>query len=821
MNPLLETALEFLANGIAPVPVAADGTKRPALKGWKQYMAQRPTVHDVHEWFGEIRGGAGLGIGIITGAVSGNLEMAEIEGRAGGVQAVLDLSVLANSSGLGEVWEAVCNGWVERSPSGGIHWFYRLTDGPVPGNQKIAKLDPKTVLAETRGEGGFVVTSPSAGYVHETGQSWDRLAGGPETVPALTMEERDAFLSILATLAPPAPEPAGPDPDAFINTPANERPRNADGGISPLDDFEARTDWADILVGWTLVFTHGRTRYWRRPGKRLGISATTGNAQDRDRLYVFTTSTEFEADTPYTKGGAYAVMHHGGDHKAAAAQLKKDGFGKTPPPKQRDVQPAPQPAPMVGAGFDGNLATVHDIAERRQPERTLEQSDDGNALALIETHGSVIRYSPERDKWLHWTGNVWTWQPKGGGTVRELAKQIARNLADRDTNDVKHKKYSLSAVGISNMLTQARTDPRVTVRMDDLDSHPWELNTPGGIINLQTGQLMSPDPSRLHTRLTSCTPDFSADRTVWEAFLADAFPGNGELIAYMQRLIGYSSVGKVEAHVLPFCFGDGGNGKGATLEAIAGILGDYATSAPSGFLMAKKFESHSTEIADLAGARFVLCSEINKDDKFDEAKVKLLTGGDTLKARFMAKDFFTFTPTHHLWLMGNHRPDVEAGGDGFWRRLRLIPFIHKVPDDRIIPDLQQILIREHGPAILAWIAEGAAAYARDGLMEPDQVKAATAAYAAEMDSVGRFLDDECWTGPAAAQMSVRVSQLRAAYESWCQENGDVPMTGRAFTAQLQAHGIETGRNAPRLKGARMYGGVGLRAKDDGAGRAER
>lgn len=801
MNPLLETAITFDRHGIAAVPVAEDGTKRPALRHWKQFQTARPDPADFPAWF------TGTGIGIITGAVSGGLEMAEIEGRTGGAEIITDLSILANSSGIGDIWERVCRGWVERSPSGGIHWFYRITDAPVPGNTKIAKISAKIVLAETRGEGGFVVTAPSHGYVHETGTPWTVLTGGPGSIPELTMEERDAFLSVLRTLQPQEPRIPAPDPGAFINTPAFEPPRNTDGGISPLDDYEQKTDWKDILTGWTMVFQHGRTRYWRRPDKRLGVSATTGHAEDRDRLYVFSSSTEFQTETPYTKQGAYAVLHHGGDHKAAAAALMKKGFGKKPPEKSRPINR--DTAPMSGAETVGNLATVTDISERRKPERTLEQTDDGNALALIDDYGSAIRYAPERGRWLYWTGNRWTWQPPDGGMVRELAKRVARQLPEGDGND-RHKKYSLSAVGISNMLSQARTDERIAVQINDLDAHPWELNTPDGIINLKTGELLPPDPRKLHTRMTSCVPDFSADQTFWLNFLSAAFPGNAELIGYMQRLFGYSAVGKVEAHILPFCHGGGGNGKGVTLETIAGILGDYATSAPNGFLMAQPFPGHSTEIADLAGARFVICSEVNKKDKFDEAKVKLLTGGDTLKARFMRQDYFKFTPTHHLWLMGNHQPAVEAGGDGFWRRLRLIPFLHKVPDDEVIPDLQEILIRDHGPAVLAWIAQGAALYAADGLQEPVQVKAATAAYEAEMDTVGRFLDEECHTGPAAENMSVRVSQLRAAYESWCQENGETPMQGRAFTAQLTGHGIQTGKRG--TNGVRLYGGIGLKAE---------
>lgn len=845
MNPLLQTALEFAAAGISAVPVAADGSKRPAGE-WKQYQQQRATEPELYGWFAD---GRPLGVGLITGAVSGNLEMTEVEGAA--AHHLPELAELATQAGIGDLWNRLLDGWLEVSPSGGLHWFYRLTE-PVQGNRKIARTAARETLAETRGEGGFVVTAPSAGRVHPTGQPWVRVAGGPATMPTITPEERDHFHAILSTLNEEPPEPARQQP-------AGERTPTAGlDGTSPLDDYELQTDWTQILPpeGWTLVFTRGSTRYWRRPGKSTGISATTGNADDRDRLYVFSSATEFEPETPYTKAGAYAVLHHGGDHTKAATHLRGEGYGAprlvdtapaatvlTPPEgtswpaatptnttplfaapaEAPDTTPTPGTAPN-GTGpaqtatapatatptttTEGALATVTEL----RPRTTATQAftDDGNAALLVAEHGHELRYNPDRGRWLHWNGHAWKWQPRGGGMARELAKDSIRNIDVRGNNDArKHQAKSLSASGITNMLLQAETDTRVAVTLEELDARPWELNTPGGTIDLRTGQLQPADPTHLHTRTTAVTPDFDADPTLWRRFLADTFQDDA-FTAYMQRLIGYSVVGEVREHLLPFCFGSGGNGKGVLLETIAAVLGDYATTTGNDFLMAKPFQEHSTEIAELAGARFVICSEVNEDDKFDEAKTKRLTGGDRLTARFMRQDFFNFTPTHHLWLMGNYQPGVDSGGDSFWRRLRLIPFTHTVPEERVIVDLQRILAADHGPAVLAWIAAGAAQYAASGLQEPDTVRAATADYASAMDTVGRFLEEECITGPAAAHMTVRVTQFRHAYESWCRANGETPIQGRPLATHLKRHGILVGRDAPKgPNGVRQYGNIGL------------
>ncbi|AYN58133.1 DNA primase/polymerase [Arthrobacter phage Judy] len=817
----LEAAKELAAAGLSVGPVMTDGTKRPA-GGWKEYQTLRASTTKLHEWFAQ----ANQGIGIITGTISGNLEMAEVEGR--GADRLPEIAQLATDTGLADLWARLCAGWLEQSPSGGWHWFYKISypEGfKFPGNTKLAKAANKETLAETRSEGGFVVVAPSAGTVHPTGKPWVRVAGGPSTIPTITPDEREAFHALLGTLNEYTPEVTQ---QAFSVTTTQRDPLE---GTTPGDDFENKTTWADILqpAGWTKLFTSGRTTYWRRPGKTLGMSATTGNAEDRDRLYVFTSSTEFEQETPYTKFGAYALLHHRGDHAAAASELRKKGHGSEPQRPVRvplpgklhsvpTVSPAPLPqsdlTPHVQQMTAGTaaLATVHDIDDHRAPSVTLQRSDDGNAQALIDQYGDRLRYCSERGRWLAWNGNAWEWQHGTGGAAREYAKAIARALPDAGTEAQNHKRRALSAKGTSDMLIQAQTDPRITVTIDQLDAHPWELNTPGGIIDLRTGQLTPPDPTKLHTRITSCAPDFDADTTLWQTFLNQTFPEGEGLIAYMQRLVGYSAVGEVREHLLPFAYGGGGNGKGVFLEAIKGVLGDYATTSPNGFLMASNYAPHTTEIARLAGQRMVICSEVNEDDKFDEAKVKALAGGDTLTARFMRQDDFTFKPTHQLWLMGNHQPAVESGGHSFWRRLRLIPFTHTVPDSQMIEDLQGILARDHGPAVLAWIARGAAEYAAKGLQEPAGVKAATEDYAHSVDTVGRFIEEECTLHPgtAAAHLATDVSAIRAAYERWCLDNGETALRGRAFQSQIRRHGVLTGAQAPRgTGGARRYGGITL------------
>ena len=826
MNELLQqTALRLHQAGLCVIPAAVDGSKRPWPDGpaWGAYQTTRPSLQQLDAWFSS---GRYDGLGVVTGAVSGNLEMLEFEGRAIAEGVARELSELATASGLADLWQKVTTGYMESTPSGGIHILYRVDGGDVAGNTKLARRpateaelaanphDKVKVLIETRGEGGYVVVAPSGGRTHETGRAWQMVAGGPDTIPTITAAERDLLHQLAAVFdrmagpgaTPPAPAPAPSSP--LFSQPA---PAHDEEGVSPGDDYTAKTTWDEILVprGWTKVFTDSAgVTYWRRPGKRAGVSATTGR-NDADNLYVFSTSTEFEPERPYDRFGAYAHLEHGGDHSAAAKALSAAGYGV------RVERTIPAPAPVPPPLADGNLAPVVELHPEGRPqlqvveERTYAQSDDGNALALVDRFGDVLRYVPERGRWLAWTGVRWEWQPVGGGIVREYAKRVARGLPDDDKAAVRHKRHALSNAGTTAMLAQAQTDTRVVAALDELDAHPWELNTPSGIVDLRTGQLTPSDASRLHTKVTSCAPDPEADPSRWQAFLADTFGSDTELVAYLQRLVGYSATGAVTKHVLPFCVGSGGNGKGVFLESIVGVLGDYATTAPSGFLMAKASVQHETEIARLAGMRMVVCSEVADDDRFDEVKVKQLTGGDTLTARFMRQDHFTFKPTHHLWLMGNNQPSVRAGGRAFWRRLRLIPFEHEVPLDKMVDDLQGILAGEHGPALLAWIVQGAAAFHASGLQEPDSVKVATEHYAADQDTVSRFVA-ECCHKAASDQVQIKTTTLREAYERWCFQEGETPVSPKRLTMELtRRHGVGYARSST----ARFYTRITLLADD--------
>ena len=317
MNRTLQAALNFHEAGICVIPAKVDGSKAP-FANWKQYQAEKPSREQIIEWFKD----GHQGIGIVTGAVSGGLEMLELEGRAvkdGLLGEAVDMAI---ASGLGDLWNLIISGYTEMTPSGGLHFLYRIVDEAVPGNYKLARRpgenDSVEVLVETRGEGGFVITAPSSGATHPSGKSWEMVTGSPATIASITFEQRNAIHNIFAAQDK---MPAREDIKSIL-TKDNQ-------GDRPGDEYNQQATWKEILEphGWRKVYTKNGETYWRRPGKNIGISASTGK-NESDNLYVFSTSTKFDAGRPYSKFAAYALLEFDGNFSEASRVLRSKGYGK-------------------------------------------------------------------------------------------------------------------------------------------------------------------------------------------------------------------------------------------------------------------------------------------------------------------------------------------------------------------------------------------------------------------------------------------------------------------------------------------------------------
>ncbi|MFE2640138.1 phage/plasmid primase, P4 family [Streptomyces scopuliridis] len=485
--------------------------------------------------------------------------------------------------------------------------------------------------------------------------------------------------------------------------------------------------------------------------------------------------------------------------------------GLTVPPSRGPARAAAAPrANPPGPACEELRATAMPLVPRTLTDR-------GNAHLFQRVYGDDFRYVPNLG-WYRWAGYRWAFDVESHA-VSEAAFELAENLSPRDPSDRftakqmrRHIDRSLNDQGNSALIRVAKKMPAFHLAAEDLDRDPYALCTPEGVVDLRTGVLREPHPSQFHTRSALCAPRAMAT-PMWDQYLTDTFGSGAKgraLIDYMQRVMGYTITGLVSAQILPFLHGEGGNGKSVLVGALQRLLADYADTAPHDFLMAKPYSDHPTELADLQGRRLIVCSELNPGARFDQARMTLLTGSDRLKARKVRQNFFSFWPTHTLWLIGNHRPAVPAGGKGFWRRLRLIPFEQNVT--RVITDLDVLLVEAEGPGILHWIIQGTVKYLNGSdphLKNSAQVAAATRDYAQSEDTFGRFLSDCCKLGdPDTLRTEQRT--LRLAYEAWCEDEGVDPVTPRRLGESVRRvikH--PSGTSLPTSNGRKIYKGIAL------------
>jgi putative DNA primase/helicase len=342
-----------------------------------------------------------------------------------------------------------------------------------------------------------------------------------------------------------------------------------------------------------------------------------------------------------------------------------------------------------------------------------------------------------------------------------------------------------SASTIRAIENLAQTDERFVVTPVEFDTNPMLLALPGAVTDLKTGRSRPIEPNDLMLKSASVVPEGACP--VWMGFLDTVTGGDEELQEYLKRVSGYCLTGSVAEHSIFFFYGSGGNGKGTFLRVLQGILGDYATTMPVTSLMGGKFGNTQipADLAKLAGARLAVATETTTGD-WDEAKIKLLTGGDRISARFLYQNFFEFEPTHKLIVQGNHVPSVKVMDDGIRRRLHLVPFTVKIPKPDTSGEFERKL-RQEWPGILKWVIEGCQEWQRMGLAPPPSVVDQTSNYLQDEDTIGTWLGDCCLEKPGARTQS-RV--LYRSYKSWCDAAGEAALSEKQLIRQLEAKGFD-------------------------------
>jgi putative DNA primase/helicase len=436
-------------------------------------------------------------------------------------------------------------------------------------------------------------------------------------------------------------------------------------------------------------------------------------------------------------------------------------------------------------------------------------SDLGNTRRLVKLYGPNIRYLAERGVWLKWNGI--RWEPDKLGYVHQLAiktvMSIYREVADEQSPSVRRAlaKWALASESrsrLENMVKLAQHQLGIATEIASLDGNQWLLNCQNGTLDLRTGALREHRRDDLLTKCTSTRYAADAQAPTWLRYLARIMGGNQDLIAFLQRAIGYSLTAETSEQCMFFLHGNGKNGKSTFIETISALMGDYALKMPTESFMSKvKGAGIPNDIARLPGARFVVAAETEEGRRLDEALVKDLTGGDTISARFLHQEFFDFRPTHKLWMYGNHKPDIRGTDEGIWRRINLIPFSVQIPAPERDPQLLVKLLGEL-PGILTWAVQGCLSWQRDGLKPPREVVSATESYRAEMDVISTWLD-ECCISLATASTSAR--KLYENYTRWCSDNGETPVKQRRLGLALTERGFARHRWGSGFQ----YSGIGL------------
>jgi len=404
------------------------------------------------------------------------------------------------------------------------------------------------------------------------------------------------------------------------------------------------------------------------------------------------------------------------------------------------------------------------------------------------------------DKWLVWTGVRWNADQML--YVSHLARGICRN-ASLKADSPRQKGKLASSSTISAVEKIARSDPKHASSAEEWDADMWALNTPGGVVDLRTGRMREHRRDDRMTKVSTATP--KGDCPTWHGFLTDVTGGDADLIAYLQLMVGYCLTGITSEHALFFLYGTGANGKSVFVNVITTILGDYAANAPMDTFMDARNDRHPTDLAGLRGARFVSSIETEQGRRWNESKVKAITGGDKVSARFMRQDFFEYVPQFKLVIAGNHKPSIRNVDEAMKRRLHLIPFTVTIPSEKRDGRLTDKLLKERD-GILAWAVEGCSRWQQQGLKPPASVVSATEEYFEAEDALGQWIEERCLLAKTSRE---GVSDLFSDWREWAERAGEFVGSVKRFSELMATRKFEKCR---LTGGVRGLTGLSLRPK---------
>lgn len=453
-----------------------------------------------------------------------------------------------------------------------------------------------------------------------------------------------------------------------------------------------------------------------------------------------------------------------------------------------------------------------------------ECTEFGNAKRMIDHYGDGLMHVPETGAWFIWTGVYW--RRATDVEIEHLAKEtisaLPNEIKDIESDAERESFFKFCAISqraimVRNMVSLARSEPRVAVPVTELDKNTWLLGVANGAVDLRTGKLLPPSQEHRITTITQVEYDPKAKAPLFEQTVSDVFFGDPDMIGFFQRLIGYALIGKPDEDILVIPYGSGSNGKSTVLGTIRDVLGDHAKTASADTFLTARDGGGSAggareDLLRLRGARFVYVSEPDEGSELREGLIKSMTGGDAIPCRGLySKSTVEVVPTWAVFMPTNHLPVVKGDDHAIWRRLMPVPFTRNFDKDLVVakdPDRAAKLAAE-AAGILRWCVAGALAYQREGLKPNGKVKDARESYKKDMDLLAEWLDECCELGNDKRDTSAR---LWASWESFAKSRGELNFirSARALGRRLSAR-FTPGKGT---SGVREYNGLCAKTTSD-------
>jgi putative DNA primase/helicase len=441
---------------------------------------------------------------------------------------------------------------------------------------------------------------------------------------------------------------------------------------------------------------------------------------------------------------------------------------------------------------------AHSWNEQHSPDFEMpptggEPTEDAVARDFERANDGKFLFNATRGQWLSWNGVIW--EPDETGLLQDSIRMHCRCYGDPNLQELRKTR------AVEGYCRAARIFARTNKQFD---ADPMLLGTPAGTVDLRTGKLT---PSRPEDHISKSTLVAPAEGTPtrWLAFLHEATGGDEETVRFLKQIAGYSLTGDIREQRVFFIYGDGGTGKSTYVNTIQTILGGYARIAPMDSFVSSSFDKHPTDLAMLVGARLVTANETETGRKWATARIKSLSGGDPITARFMRQDFFTYQLTFKLVFVGNHAPNLEVVDQAMRRRFCVVPFDvkPKVVDPRLAEQL-----RAEAPQILQWAIEGCLDWQQNGLILPERVQEATGSYFVEQDLFEQWINEK-----TVRSRDMKVSTAKdLVLGNWNAHRaavGEKPESSRVMAQRMRRAGFHEGRSPDRANRQRVWIGIEL------------